>query len=206
MLIEKEIRSEIASKNLSVAWKNHVSQSLYQLILPESKFQKFKSNVKQGLRKYNCIWFKQNPNTITLYAANHYILQMAGCVIKEALKNDIVKENRCFTSMQVVFPRRKLKICQTLFKDRKSSIENKYSVNIYERYSLNKVFCLWIVKGEESMVHAAYSELMKIKDATAKEKTYLVNEPFDYLQFQVKRVADNVLYLQRIYLNKVPPF
>lgn len=189
-LIKNEIRSMIASENLTVTMKNHVSKSLYHMFLLEAEFQKSNSKVKQDLRKHNCIWFKHNPNTITLYAENHHILEMAGCVIKKALTNDIVKENGCITSMDVFIPRRKLKICKMLLKDRKSSIESKYSVKIYENSSTSKWFNLWSVQGEFSLVHAACFELLKMKEAIAKEKTYLINKPLDYLRFQVKRVAD----------------
>ncbi|CAC5392791.1 PARP10_14_15 [Mytilus coruscus] len=60
-----------------------------------------------------------------------------------------------------------------LLSDHKTSIENQYSVNVYEQ---DEPLCKWTVKGEDSAVEAAYQELLNLLQMPGQDKTYIIED------------------------------
>lgn len=93
-----------------------------------------------------------------------------------------------YKSKRVFFTKKQRKMAKMFLDKRKSFIENQFSVNIYEQ---DELFYEWIVKGEESMVEAAYKELLQIRHLPEQEKTYLIDDQIENIQLRLNTIAAN---------------
>ncbi|XP_063410842.1 uncharacterized protein LOC134693839 [Mytilus trossulus] len=93
-----------------------------------------------------------------------------------------------YTSKRLLIPKQKQETMKKLLSYYKSSIENQFSVNIYEQ---DDPLCKWTVKGEDSAVEAAYQELLKLQQMPGQDKTYIIDDKVTDLQLGVTNIADS---------------
>ncbi|XP_052082733.1 uncharacterized protein LOC127720272 isoform X2 [Mytilus californianus] len=93
-----------------------------------------------------------------------------------------------YTSKRLLVPKQKLETMKKLLSNHKSSIENQYSVNVYEQ---DEPLCKWTVKGEDSAVEAAYQELLNLLQMPGQDKTYIIEDKVTDLQFRVTNIANS---------------